>query len=278
MAIASGCAVLPATAPSPPVRGETSTRTVSCVTRTLADGMHLQVLEQRVTTAEPELVAFLDANPGLDGRLSLVDFLFLERLFESKHRPPALELRADPEPTALDMDSELARGPPDSLDAVWRLKIGLIRDALGFPSFLSEVSRAIGEDALDPASEHGGLVLLSNADGCPLRLLALPSVYSGDDFAYGLPPELFTASCLAFWHNHQIGDRGLTTGPGGADRATGPSGALGPSLASAWGDRWIAYLKGIDGLIFTPGEEGAFMVVFYGHEGEIRDLGTYRPP
>jgi hypothetical protein len=263
-AFAAGCAAVP-----PPPSG----RTVTCITRTLADGLHLQVLEHRVRVVEPNLVAFLDAHPGLDGRLTLSDLLFLERLTESGHRHVLLE-SASREAAGMDGGST---EPPDRLDPVERIKVGLLREALQVPAFLEEIAGAIGDDALDPSSEHGGLVLLGSGEGCPLFLLPIPSSSAGDDHAYGLPVELFTAACLAFWHNHAVGDGGGAAERFGGPRPPGPSGAVGPSLVTAWGDRWIAYLRGIDGVVFTPERGGGFSVVFFSSEGEVLDLGRFAP-
>jgi hypothetical protein len=265
--LAAGCAVLPPT-PAPP-----SSRVVTCITRTLADGLHLQVVEHRMQVVEPALMAFLDAHPALDGHLTLPDLLFLERLVKSSHRETLRESASraaagtDQGPAATPVGS-----PPDQLDwldPVERIKIGLIREALRFPLFLEAIAGVLGDDALDPSSEHGGLVVLEGGEGCPLRLLAIPSASVGDDNGYWLPPELFTAACLAFWHDHPYRD---------GEGAAGPSGTIGPSLVTAWGDRWIAYLRGIEGLVFTPTEEGGFSVVFFNADGEALDLGRFAPP
>jgi hypothetical protein len=261
---AAGCAVLP----PPP-----SSRTVTCITRTLADGLHLQVLEHRMRVVEPALVVFLDANPTLDGHLTLPDLLFLERLAESSHRDALRESvscaagGADQGPA--DAPAESRADQPDRLDPVERIKIGLIREALRFPVFLEAIAGVLGDDALDPSSEHGGLVTLESGEGCPLGLLTIPSSSVGDDNGYWLPPELFTAACLAFWHDHPFDERG---------GAGGPSGVIGPSLVTVWGDRWIAYLRGIDGLVFTPTDGGGFSIVFFNAEGEALDLGHFAPP
>jgi hypothetical protein len=264
---AAGCAVLPP-APVPP-----SGRTVTCITRTLADGLHLQVLEHRMRVAAPALVAFLDTHPALDGRLTLQDLLFLERLAESSHRGALCEsgshATAGTAQGPADAPAESPSDQPDRLDPVERIKINLIREALRYPSFLEAIARAIGDDALDPSSEHGGLVTLESGEGCPLGLLTIPSSSVGDDNGYWLPPELFTAACLAFWHDHPFDERG---------GAGGPSGVIGPSLVRAWGDRWIAYLWGIDGLVFTPTEGDGFRAVFFNAEGEALDLGRFAPP
>jgi hypothetical protein len=261
--LAAGCAVVP-----PPPSG----RTVTCITRTLADGLHLQVLEHRVRVVEPVLAAFLDANPQLDGRMTLPDVLFLERLAESSRRDV---LRASGPVRAAEPDGGAA-GPSGRLDAVDRIKVGLVREALRFPAFLASIAGAIGDDALDPSSEHGGVVLLEGGDGCPLSLLPVPSSSAGDDLVYGLPVELFSAACLAFWHDHP-GEAAAAPSPG-IRQPPGPSGALGPSLVTAWGDRWIAYLRGIDGLVFTPTGGGGFSVVFFTSEGEVLDLGRFTAP
>jgi hypothetical protein len=265
IALAAGCAVIP-----PPPSG----RTVTCITRTLADGLHLQTLEHRVRVVEPDLVAFLDENPGLDGRLTLPDLFFLERLAESSHRDV---VRGSASGSAAGWDRG-STDPFDRLDAVDRIKVGLVREALRFPAFLGAIVAAIGDDDRDASSEHGGLVILESGEGCPLSLLPIPSSSAGDDHVYGLPTELFTAACLAFWHDHPSSD-----GKGPAERSDlarlpGPSGAVGPSLVTAWGDRWIAYLRGIDGLVFTPTDGGGFSVVFFSSEGESLDLGRFAPP
>jgi hypothetical protein len=120
-------------------------------------------------------------------------------------------------------------------------------------------------------------MLLENGEGCPLRLLAILSASAGDDNGYWLPPELFTAAVLAFWHDHspRAGEEagGLPLDP----PHRGPSGTIGPSLVRAWGNRWIAYLRGIDGLVFTPTDGGGFSVVFFNAEGEAFDLGRFAP-
>jgi len=255
--------------PPPP-----SGRTVTCITRTLADGLHLQVLEHRVRVVGPVLVSFLDANPALDGRMSLPDLLFLERLAESSRREV---LRASGPAHATDPEGGSV-GSSDRLNAVDRIKVGLVREALRFPAFLEAIAGAIGDDVLDPSSEHGGVVLLESGDGCPLSLLPVPSSISGDDLVYGLPTELFTAACLAFWHNHSPGNDAAAAGSPESRKPPGPSGALGPSLVTAWGDRWIAYLRGIDGLVFTPTGGGGFSVVFFTSEGEAFDLGRFTAP
>jgi hypothetical protein len=250
-----------------------SGRTVTCITRTLADGLHLQVLEHRMRVVEPRLVAFLDANPALDGRLTLLDLLFLERLAESSHREALRENASRAAAVTVqrpaDPPAESPADQPDRMDPVERIKIGLIREALRFPGFLEAIAGVLGDDALDPSSEHGGLVILESGEGCPLRLLAIPSSIAGDDNGYWLPPELFTAASLAIWHDHPSRD---------GEGAAGPSGAIGPSLVTAWGDRWIAYLRGIDGLVFTPTEGNGFSVVFFNAEGEALDLGRFAPP
>lgn len=216
----------------------------------------MQVLEHRMRVVAPALVAFLDAHPALDGHLTLQDLLFLERLAESNHRD------------ALRESASRAADQSDRMDPVERIKIGLIRAALRFPVFLEAIAGALEDDAVDPSSEHGGLVVLETGEGCPLRLLAVPSSIVGDDTGYWLPPELFTAAALAFWHDHP-----LRAGEGVA----GPSGAIGPSLVTSWGDRWIAYLRGIDGLVFTPTGGGGFSVAFFNAEGETFDLGRFAP-
>ena len=163
------------------------------------------------------------------------------------------------------------RGPAlsDRLDAVDRIKVALLGEALRFPEFIDAIALVIADDARDPLGEHGGLVILESGEGCPLSLLPVPSSSAGDDLVYGLPAELFTASCLAFWHDHP---------PGGGEGKDGPSGALGPSLVTAWGDRWIAYLRGIDGLVFTPTSAGGIRAAFYTSEGEVLDLGRFEDP
>jgi hypothetical protein len=161
---------------------------------------------------------------------------------------------------------------------VERIKIGLIREALRFPVFLDAIAGVLGDDALDPSSEHGGLVVLESGEGCPLRLLAVPSSNTGDDNAYWLPTELFTAASLAFWHDHRLRDGGGETGLLRDPGSPGPSGAIGPSLVTAWGDRWIAYLRGIDGLVFTPMEGDSFSVVFFNAEGGAFELGRFASP
>ncbi len=222
---------------------------------------------------EPALVAFLDANPTLDGHLTLPDLLFLERLAESSHRDALRESvsraagGADQGPA--DAPAESRADQPDRLDPVERIKIGLIREALRFPVFLEAIAGVLGDDALDPSSEHGGLVVLQSGEECPLRLLAIPSASAGDDNGYWLPPELFTAASLAIWHDHPFHD---------GEGAAGPSGAIGPSLVTVWGDRWIAYLRGIDGLVFTPTDGGGFSIVFFNAEGEAFELGRFAPP
>jgi hypothetical protein len=266
---AAGCAVLPPSPGPVPSPG----RTVTCITRTLADGLHLQVLEHRMRVVAPALVAFLDANPSLDGRLTLPDLLFLERLAESSRRGALHEsgshATVGTAQGPANMPAESPADQPDWPDLVERIKIGLIREALRFPVFLEAIAGVLGDDALDPSSEHGGLVVLESGEGCPLRLLAIPPSSAGDDNAYWLPPELFTAASLAFWHDHLFRDGG------GAD---GPSGTIVPSLVTAWGDRWIAYLRGIDGLVFTPTEGGGFSAVFFNADGEALDLGRFAPP
>jgi hypothetical protein len=262
--LAAGCAVLP---PVP------SGRTVTCITRTLADGLHLQVLEHRVRVVHPDLVAFLEANPGLEGRMTLPDLLFLERLAESNRRGVLRATAASPA-DATDRDPALA----DRLDAVERIKVVLLREALRFSVFFGAIAGVVADDARDPLGEHGGLMVLESGEGCPLSLLPIPSSSAGDDLVYGLPTELFTASCLAFWHCHPPGDGAAAVGSPGSRQPPGPSGALGPSLVTAWGDRWIAYLRGIDGLVFTPTGAGSVSVVFYTSEGEVLDLGRFEAP
>ena len=87
--------------------------------------------------------------------------------------------------------------------------------------------------------------------------------------ATGSHPSCSRQPALAFWHDHPLRD---------GEGAAGPSGAIGPSLVTAWGDRWIAYLRGIDGLVFTPTDGGSFSVVFFNAEGEALDLGRFAPP
>ena len=156
--LAAGCAVLP----PPPGPVPPSGRTVTCITRTLADGLHLQVLEHRVRVVHPDLVAFLEANPGLEGRMTLPDLLFLERLAESNRRGVLRASAASPADVT-DRDPTLS----DRLDAVERIKVVLLREALRFPVFLGAIAGVIGDDALDPESEHGGLVILESGGGMP---------------------------------------------------------------------------------------------------------------
>ena len=77
---------------------------------------------------------------------------------------------------------------------------------------------------------------------------------------------------------HRSPPAGTRDGPSAPEGPAAPSGALGPSLVTAWGDRWIAYLRGIDGLVFTPTGAGGVSVVFYTSEGEVLDLGRCRAP
>ncbi|MCX7031696.1 MAG: hypothetical protein NTU62_16460 [Spirochaetes bacterium] len=257
LALAGGCTVLP----PPPVAPPSSTRTVTCFTRTLSSGTHLQRLEHRMQVADPAVVAFLDANPGLADGMALTDLLFLERLAGTRRRQMLFEDRGEPAGGAVD-----------------RIKVRLLLEALGFPGFLAEVSGALDEDAIDSASEHGGLVLLQDGEGCPVRLLPIPSTTGADDHAFGLPPELFTAGCLAWWHDHAFNERGVPLEMLDNRAAAGPSGTASGSLVTAWGDLWVAYLRGIDGLVFTPTGGGTFSAVFFSSESEAVDLGRYAAP
>jgi hypothetical protein len=278
LVFATACTVLPPSPSSTP----RSSRTVTCITRTLADGLHLQVLEHRMRVVEPSLVAFFDAHPSLDGHLTLPDLLFLEQLAESVHREAIRESTARTVGGTDQGKADIAAGSdsdlPDWLDPVDRIKVGLIGEALRFPVFLEAIDGVLCDDAIDPSSEHGGLVMLESGEGCPLRLLLVPSSDSGDDNAYWLPPELFTAACLAFWHDHRFRDGGGAAGLPQDPGSPGPSGAIGPSLVTAWGDRWIAYLRGIDGLVFTPMEGDRFSVVFFNAEGGAFELGRFSSP
>ena len=125
-------------------------------------------------------IRVLAANPGLDGRMSLQDMLFLERLAESNRRGVLREPVAGPADAA-DRDP----APAGRLDAVERIKIVLLREALRFPVFLGAIAGAIADDALDPTSEHGGLVILEGSGDCPLSLLPVPSSSAGYDVAAG---------------------------------------------------------------------------------------------
>jgi hypothetical protein len=170
-----------------------------------------------------------------DGRLTLPDLLFLERLVESRHR---------------DVLRGSASGPAASA----------------------------GQGPTDPSSEHGGLVLLESGEGCPLRLLPIPSSSVGDDLLYELPTELFTAACLAFWHDHPLDNEEGAVGRPDGPRPPGPFGARGPSLVTALGDRWIACLRGIDSLVFTSMGGAGFSIVFFNSEGEVLGLGQFVAP
>jgi len=110
-----------------------------------------------------------------------------------------------------------------------------------------------------------------------MRLLEVASAAEGDH-DYVLPGELFTAGCLAFWHDHAFNDAGLPVESLDNRDAAGPSGSISGSLATVWGDRWVAYLRGIDGLVFTPTGGRSFAAVYFTSEGATLDLGRYAAP
>jgi hypothetical protein len=279
-----GCAALP------PSRGAGSTRMVTCITRTLSGGTRLQVLSDRFEIADPALISFLDTHPRLDGRILLSDLLFLERLADSPCRA-LLSTRTEALREEVGKRLEaLAADPPAasaSLDGTWKdvlagldpaklCKVSFLLDSLEDDSFLASVSASIEADARDRSSEHGGLVLVEGGDACKIRLLEVPSASEGDhDFV--LPPELFTAGALAFWHNHAFNDLGVPWEELDNSGSMMPSGSLSGSLATVWGDKWAGYIRGIDGLVFTPTGGRTFAVVYVTSDGVTIYLGRYLP-
>jgi len=232
----------------------------------MSDGLHFRFLEHHLQVADPAVIAFLDARPELDGHLMLGDLLFLERLAETRHRHLLLEPPGD-----------VGEGMPGSSNEVALLKLRLLRTALQCPDFVEEIAASIDEDAQDPDHEHGGLVLLAEAEECPVSLMPVASTAGSDDHAYGLPTELFSASSLAVWHDHASNEKHLPVEELDESAAAGPSGTASGSLVTVWGDTWIAYLRGIDGLVFTPTGGRTFSVVFFTSDGQKVDLGRYTP-
>jgi hypothetical protein len=282
-----GCAVLP----SPPGAAAPFTRAVVCISRTLSGGPYLRVLHHRFEIANPTLIAFLDAHPRLDGRLSLSDLLFIEGLAESRcggllatptdvlhdevqHR---LEASASGWIAAASTPGSTSHDALAGLDPVDLCKVSLVLDALQDDAFIASVAESIEADALDRSSEHGGLALIAEGDSCAVRLLEIRSA-AGGDHDYVLPAALFTAGCLAFWHDHAFNDLGLPVEELDNRGAVMPSGSITGSLATVWGDRWVAYVRGIDGLIFTPTGGKTFAVVYFTSEGATVDLGRYPSP
>jgi hypothetical protein len=230
----------------------------------MSDGLHFRFLEHRLQVADPSVISFLDSRPELDGRITLGDLLFLETLAETRYRELLREPPARP-----------GEGTPEPVNAVAAVKLRLLRQALGCPGFVDEIARNIDEDARDTDTEHGGILLLTDSEDCPAHLLTIPSGTTGDDHGYDLPTELFTASSMAVWHDHAANDRGLPAGELDNSAAVGPSGTASGSIVTVWGDMWIAYLRGIDGVVFTPTGDGTFSVVFFSSDGQKVDLGRY---
>jgi hypothetical protein len=262
---------------------------VTCITRSLSGGTRLQVISDRFEIADPSLILFLDAHPQLDGRILLSDLLFLERLVDTPCRAllfrPTEELReevrkrletsASDRPAGAPPADGISHGVLAGLDPVKLCKVSLMLDALEDEVFLVSVSASIEADARDQSREHGGLVLVEGGDRCAARLLEIPSA-SGGDHDFVLPPELFTAGALAFWHNHAFDDLGLPLEELDNSGAMMPSGSLTGSLATVWGDRWAGYIRGIDGLVFTPTGGSTFAVVYVTSDGVTIYLGKYK--
>jgi hypothetical protein len=267
----AGCAALPAppaqTVPPAQTAAPVSTRTITCVTRDMSDGLHFRFLEHRLQVADPSVIAFLDSRPELDGRLMLGDLLFLERLAETRHRALLLE-----------PPSVARERTPEAVNAVAAVKLRMLREALGCSGFLDEIAQNIDEDARDTENEHGGILLLTDSEECPAHLLTIASTTAGDDHGYDLPMELFTASSMAVWHDHAANDRRQPAEDLDNSAAAGPSGTASGSIVTVWGDMWIAYLRGIDGVVFTPTGGGTFSVIFFSSDGQKVDLGRYRRP
>jgi hypothetical protein len=240
---------------------------VTCYTRSLASGVRVEVLDHRVVVDDQSVLAFLDRFPTLDGRISLQDLLFLDSLAETRHRD--LLLREPGGPDAPD-----AAGLPP----VERIRVALITEALATPAFRSEVADSLRANAQDQTAERGGVLVLSDDATGPLRLLEVPSEQTGDEHSYTLPVELFTAGSVAVWHTHAWNPAGLPFEELDDSAISRPSGSAHGSLETAGGDLWIAYVRGIAGLVFAPTGRGTFSAVYYDEQEDVVDLGRFPAP
>jgi hypothetical protein len=273
---------------------------VTCYTRSLASGVRVEVLEHRVVVEDQSVLAFLDRFPALDGRISLQDLLFLESLAETRYRDMLLREPGGPDvpdglgapegsdvpdgPGALE-GPDVPDGPgapegsdvPDAvgLPPVERVRLALITTALATPAFRSAVADSLRANVRDQASEHGGVLVLSNDAAGPLRLLEVPSEETGDEHSYTLPVELFTAGSVAVWHNHASNPTGLPFEELDDSAISTPSGSAHGSLETVGGDMWIAYMRDIAGLVFAPTGQNTFSAVYYDEQEDVVDLGRF---
>ncbi len=287
-----------------PPSAKTVVHRVTHVTRVLKNlpgYAYVETVEHSATLSDPVLIDFFGRHPGLNGKITRSDYLFLLELSRDQRLRTlltsvpdsslehGLDYRASTLKTKLTTISHVAsdatrRGAYsedavqiDLTNTVDRIKIALLLKSLVCVDFRRKLAEILVADIRDSSAEYGGALVLSTQPDCPLWMHQLSSLRFGDH-EYRPPAELYSSGCVAIWHNHATAEE--SANPFDVDNSplAGPSGTLRGSLVQVGGDMWQCYIHGIDAVIVTPVGRGDFNLDFVSSEGIVIDLGIYYYP